>query len=78
MQPNNAKPKRSIVFGYSGNLTMVLYAPSRGKAVVFLSTMHHTATTEEEKSEIVLHYNKTKCGVDNMDHMATIFSCRSK
>ena len=39
--------------------------------------MHHTASTEgeEDKSEIVLHYNKTKSGVDNMDHLTTIFSC---
>ena len=58
---------------------MVSYAPSRGKAVVLLSTMHHTATTEgEDKLEIVLHYNKTKSDVDNMDHLATIFSCRKK
>ena len=58
---------------------MVSYAPSRGKTVVLLSTMHHTATTEgEEKLEMVLHYNKTKSGVDNMDHLATIFSCTRK
>ena len=48
-------------------------------AVVFLSTMHHTATTEgEDKREKVLHYNKTKSGVDNMDHLDTIFSSRRK
>ena len=49
---------------------MVSYAPSRGKTVVIWSTMHHTATTEgEDKPEIVLHYKKTKSGVDNMDHL---------
>ena len=80
MQPNNARPERSSVFGFSGNITMVSYAQSRGKAVVHLSTMHHTATTEgeEDKPEIVLHYNKTKSGVNNMDHLATIFYCRRK
>ena len=58
---------------------MVSYAPSKGKAVVLLSTMHHTATTElEDKPEIVLHYNKTKSGVDNMDHMATLFLHKKK
>ena len=42
--------------------------------------MHHDATTEgdQQKPEIVLHYNKTKSGVDNMDHLATIFSCKRK
>ena len=79
MQPNNARPERSSVFGFSGIFTMVSYAPSRGKAVVLLCTMYHTATTEgEDKPEIVLHYNKTKSGVDNMDHLATICSCRRK
>ena len=59
---------------------MVSYSPSRGKAVVLLSTMYHTATTEgeEDKPEIVLHYNKTKIGADTLDHLATIFSCRRK
>ena len=61
MQPNNARPERSSVFGFSGNLTMVSYAPSRGKAVVLLSTMHHIATTEgEDKLEIVLQYTIIK------------------
>ena len=58
---------------------MVSYALSRAKAVVHLSTLHHTATTEgEDKPDIVLHYNKTKSGVDNMDHLTMIFSCRRK
>ena len=58
---------------------MVSCATSRGKAVVLLSTMHHTATTEgEDQPEILLHYNKTKSGVCNMNHLATIFSCRRK
>ena len=59
---------------------MVSYAPSRGKVVVLLSRMHHTATTEgeEDKSETILHYNKTKSCVDSMDCLVMIFSCRSK
>ena len=49
MQPNNARPERSSVFGFSGNLTMVSYALSRGKAVVLLSTMQYTATTARRR-----------------------------
>ena len=61
MQPNNARPERSSAFGFTGDLTMVSYAPSRGKAVVLLSTKHHTATTEgEDKPEIVLQYTIIK------------------
>ena len=38
------------VFGFSGNhLTIVSYAPSSSKAVVLLSTMHHTATTARRR-----------------------------
>ena len=72
--------KGPLYLDLSGNLTMVSYAPSKGKAGVLLSTMPHTATTEgeEDKLEIVLNYNKTKSGVDNMDHLAMIFSCRRK
>ena len=79
LQPNNARPERSSVFGFLGNLTKASYAPSKGNAVVLLSTMHHTATTQgEDKPEIVLHYNKAKSSVDNMDHLAMIFYCRRR
>ena len=77
MQPHNARPERS--FGFLGNLITVSYAPSRGKAVVLLSTMHQTATSEgEDKPEIVLHYNNAKSGVDNIYHLDMIISCRRK
>jgi len=35
--------------------------------------MHHDASTagDAQKPEIVLHYNETMSGVNNMDHMAT-------
>ena len=49
------------------------------KKLCFCLQYHHTATTAgEDKLKIVLHYNKTKSVVDNMDHLATIFSCRRK
>ena len=48
------------------------------KQFVLLSTMHHTATTEGDDKPETVHYNKTKSGVDNMDHLALIFSCRRK
>lgn len=80
MQANNQRPIGSSMFGFAGNLTIASYVPSKGKAVIMLSTMHHDASTEgdAQKPEIVLHYNANKSGVDNMDHLATIFSCKRK
>ena len=59
---------------------MTSYVPSKGKAVVDLSTMHHDAATDGDvqKPEIILHYNYKTSGVDNMDHLATLLSCKRK
>jgi len=45
-----------------------------------LSTMHHDSATEGEdrKPQVILYYNSTKGDVDNMDKMATSYSCRRK
>ena len=74
MQLSNARPERSV-FGFAGNVTIVYSVPSKSKPVLLLSIMHHDATTEDDQQipKIVLHYNKTKSGVDNTDHLATIF-----
>ena len=54
--------------------------PKSGKAVIALSSMHHDKTIDGDakKPEIILHYNSTKSGVDNLDHLATIYACRRK
>lgn len=80
MKPNNNRPEKSSVFGFSGNLTLVPYVPKKGKAVLLLSTQHHDGTTEggDRKPEIILYYNAKKSGVDNMDHLCSIFTCRRK
>ena len=59
---------------FAGNVTIVLFVPSKGKAVLLLSIMHHDATTEGDQQipEIALHYNKTKNDADNTDHLATM------
>ena len=54
--------------------------PRKGKNVLLLSTMHHDDKVEGEdrKPEIILHYNSSKSGVDNMDKLVGTFSCRQK
>lgn len=70
----------SSIFGFHDQLTLVSYAPKSGKAVIALSSMHHDKTIDGDakKPEIILHYNSTKSGVDNLDHLATIYTCRRK
>ena len=45
-----------------------------------LSTMHHDDQVDgdAQKPEIFLYYNSTKSGVDNLDHLATMYTCRRK
>lgn len=71
---------KSFMFGFSGDLTIVLYVPRKGKIVTMLSTMHRDSAAEGEdrKPQVILHYNSTKGGVDNMDKTATSYSCRRK
>lgn len=80
MMPNRNRPEHSSLFGFADNLTIASYVPKKGKAVVLLSTLHHEDKTEGDKAkpEIILHYNEKKSGVDNMDHLATIFSVKRK
>ena len=42
--------------------------------------MHHDSQTEgdDHKPQIILHYNATKSGMDNLDHLLTMYSCRGK
>ena len=52
----------------------------QNKSVLAVSIMHHDASVagEVHKPEIILHYNATKSGVDNPDHLATMFNARTK
>ena len=71
-----------FVFGGSGKqVTMVGYQAKPTKNVLMLSTMHHCKTVsdqEHKKPEIILDYNKTKCGIDVVDEMCKRYSTRSK
>ena len=43
--------------------------------------MHHDNTIDEsqkKKPEIILYYNKAKGGVDRMDPMVQMYSCKRK
>lgn len=50
-------------------MTLVSYVPKQSNAVVLISSMHNTIEVDptSRKPEIILFYNKTKAGVDNLD-----------
>jgi len=80
MKPSSSREVQSSLFGFHDQLTVVSYVPKPAKAVVVISSMHHDKAVDGEtkKPEIILHYNATKSGVDNMDHLATLFTSRRK
>src|SRR5688572_11664990 len=81
MKARRGRQELSPLFGFHDQLTLVSFVPKPGKAVLAISTLHHDATTDAQmsnKPEIILHYNGTKSGVDNMDHLATMHTTRRK
>jgi len=58
----------------------VSYVRKPNHAVLALSTTHHDIQTEGEKQKpvIITHYNQTKSGMDNLDHLAGLFSVTLK
>jgi len=81
MKARRGRQELSSLFGFHDQLTLVSFVPKPGKAVLAISTLHHDATTDAQmsnKPEIILHYNGTKSGVDNMDHLATMHTTRRK
>ena len=70
----------SSIFGFDGRITIVSYVPKPNHAVLALSTTHHDMQTEGEKQKpvIITHYNQTKSDVDNLDHLAGLFSVKLK
>lgn len=81
--PNRIKKEGSTMFGFQKDVTLVSHVPKVGKAVLFLSTMHHNdkVFTEDVKkpiSQINKHYNATKSGVDTMDQMVHEYMTKRK
>lgn len=79
--PNRRRPIESSLFGFDQELTLVSYVPKKNKAVLLLSSMHHDNRVDPNnhgKPDIVLFYNDTKSGVDNLDHLVRIYSCKRK
>ncbi|KRY27084.1 hypothetical protein T01_2762 [Trichinella spiralis] len=71
----------SSLFCFDGQLTFVSYILKRKKCVLLLSTMHHDDAVNEDqerKADIVLFYNETKSGVDTLDQLVRVYTCKGR
>ena len=80
MLPSPKRKEMSSVFAFHNEITMVSYVPKKNRAVILLSNEHHYTkiedATNDYKPDIILHYNKTKGGVDTMDKMVNEYSVK--
>ncbi|XP_071056421.1 piggyBac transposable element-derived protein 4-like [Onthophagus taurus] len=78
--PNRKKEILSSQFAFAEKTTLVSFTPKRSKSVILLSTVHSTATIDEQskKPEIILFYNSTKGAVDTFDQMAHNYTVARK
>ncbi|KAI7805227.1 putative piggyBac transposable element-derived protein 4-like [Triplophysa rosa] len=69
----------SSIFAFTDTTTLVSYCPKKSKNVLLMSTLHKYATlssSEDRKPQIILDYNATKGGVDNLDKVTATYSCQ--
>lgn len=79
--PSRARPEFSSIFWHDRQLTLVSYVPKRSKAVILLSSMIYDQAVVDKnnrKPEIITYYNENKSGVDNLDHMVRLYTCKRK
>ncbi|KAJ8891189.1 hypothetical protein PR048_010704 [Dryococelus australis] len=67
--PDKTREVGSPMCGFTDDMTLLLHMPNKSKAVLLVSSMHHSKYTDatNTKPEIVSFYNATKSGVDTMD-----------
>ena len=80
MKASNNREVHSSLFGFNDQMTLVSYVPGPTKYVLALFSIHHGASVAEQvhKPESILHYNVTDSGVDNLDHLSTMYTTRRK
>lgn len=74
--PNNSREINSKLYGYKNDVTLMSYVPKKKKAVILISSMHHTPKDDPstKKPEIIEDYNLTKGGVDSLDRKCANYS----
>lgn len=78
------KAENTSLFAFDdNNTTLVSYSPKKNKNVILLSTMHNApeidnSTGTQRKPVIITWYNDTKCGVDTLDQLSSLYSVSRK
>lgn len=67
--PNKTREAGSSIYGFTKEISLVSFVPKKNRAVILVSSMHHSESTSNEtgKPEIIDFYNCTKGGVDELD-----------
>lgn len=75
-QASKTRQPESSLHGFTKDFTIVSYVPKKSKAVLLISSMHHTKQLDSlsKKPEIIIDYNKTKGGVDEIDKKCSNYS----
>lgn len=74
--PSKHRDIGSTLYGFTSQNTLLSHVPKKNKAVILVSSMHHTEAIDEStgKPEIIEFYNKTKGGVDEIDKKCSIYT----
>nr|XP_020462270.1 LOW QUALITY PROTEIN: piggyBac transposable element-derived protein 4-like [Monopterus albus] len=70
------RPINSSMFMYTADTSLVSCVPRKGMNVLLMSTLHRDGTICGQKPQIILDYNATKGGVDNIDKLVTAYTCK--
>lgn len=78
--PNRTREPQSSLYGFTRDFTLLSYVPKQRRAVILLSSMHHSAFTDvvNKKPEMVSFYNSTKSGIDTLDQKCSVYSANRK
>ncbi|CAM4573790.1 unnamed protein product [Leuciscus chuanchicus] len=71
----------SSLFAFKETHAIVSYLPKKSKNVLLMSTVHSDPALSErddQKPQMILSYNSTKGGVDNLDKIVATYTCRRK
>ncbi|XP_060749317.1 piggyBac transposable element-derived protein 4-like [Tachysurus vachellii] len=69
----------SSKFAFTDTHALVSYCTKKNKNILLMSTLHRdskVSRTEAKKPQIILDYNKNKGGVDNLDKITSVYSCK--
>lgn len=73
------RKKGDTVHFFHENITLCSYWDKKNKPVLLLSSMHRQPPNRTEgKSDVVLCYNETKSGVDNLDKLTRTYRSQRK